>query len=436
MTTGLSISNPKPRKLPGPQLLHELVPRETSKGTAAVEYAAGDGSITSLCYGELHKQAEALAQRIVRATKQRKGDRFIVPILIPQSLDLYVSQLASLKAGGAFCPIVLDAPEERLRFILQDTGAKVLLTTSESIRQLPDFDGIEVIAVDEGQATTEIGPLNPQITPRDAAYVMYTSGSTGQPKGVIISHSAATQALLAHDEHIPRFSRFLQFASPTFDVSVFEIFFPWYRQSTLVSCDRKRLLNDLPAAINDLGVDACELTPSVASSLLRGRASVPSLRVLLTIGEMLKPSVVEDFGGSASECALLQGMYGPTEATIHCTVQTDFPKDMACGVIGFPLETVSSFVVKAQDENSSQIHSLEILKLGEEGELAVGGHQLADGYLNREEQTKAAFVEHPEYGMLYRTGDRARMLPNGSLECLGRISSGQVKLRGQVCDVA
>ncbi|KAK4495598.1 hypothetical protein PRZ48_012866 [Zasmidium cellare] len=433
METGLSISNPHPRRLPGPELLHELVPRDHQEGVAAVEHAVEDGSIISLGYGELHEKAEALARRIAEVVKrcQHQRDRFIVPILIPQSLDLYISQLASLKAGGAFCPIVLDAPEERLRFILQDTGASVLLTTTSFQPQLPTFDGIEIIAVDDGHQTTDSEPLNRHIRPQDAAYVMYTSGSTGKPKGVIISHSAVSQALLAHDEHIPKFSRFLQFASPTFDVSVFEIFFPWYRQRTLISCDRRRLLNDLPAAINDLRIDACELTPSVASSLLRGRASVPSLKVLLTIGEMLKPSVVEDFGGSASEIAILHGMYGPTEATIHCTLQTSFPKDMACGTIGSPLETVSAFVVKIPDENSSQSPALEILKLGEEGELAVGGHQLADGYLNREEQTKAAFVEHPEYGLLYRTGDRARMLPDGKLECLGRISNGQVKLRGQ-----
>lgn len=434
MKAELSISNPNPRKLPGPELLHELVPREQRQGIAAIEHAAEDGSIVSLSYGELHQNAEALARRIVEAAKHgpHRGDRFIVPILIPQSLGLYTSQLASLKAGGAFCPIVLDAPEERLRFILQDTGASVLLTTTFYQQQLPTFHGIEVIAVDDGHQTTDTEPLNLHTRPQDAAYVMYTSGSTGQPKGVIISHSAVTQALLAHNEHIPKFSRFLQFASPTFDVSVFEIFFPWYRQCTLVSCDRKRLLNDLPAAISDLRIDACELTPSVVSSLLRGRASVPSLKVLLTIGEMLKLSVVEEFGGGNSEPSLLQGMYGPTEATIHCTLQTNFPKDMACGMIGVPLETVSAFVVKIPDESSSQPQHLEIVNLGEEGELAVGGYQLADGYLNREEQTRAAFVEHPEHGLLYRTGDRARMRSNGKFECLGRISNGQVKLRGQV----
>jgi amino acid adenylation domain-containing protein len=354
--------------------------------------------------------------------------------LVPQCLDLYISQLATLKAGGAFCPIVLDAPEERLRFILKDINASILLTTAAHKSQLPHLEGVRILAVDEqdSSSSNEHNEPNVTISPQDAAYIMYTSGSTGQPKGVILSHSAATQALLAHDLHIPQFSRFLQFASPTFDVSVFEIFFPWLRMATLVSCDRRRLLNDLPKAIAELEIDACELTPSVASSLLQGRESVPSLKVLLTIGEMLKPSVVEDFGGDGETPAILHGMYGPTEATIHCTLQTYFPKDMSCGAIGIPLDTVSAFVIRIPDETNPSLSDLEILPMGEEGELAVGGYQLADGYLNREEKTREVFVEHPDHGPLYRTGDRAKMLPDGKLECLGRISSGQVKLRGQV----
>ena len=146
---------------------------------------------------------------------------------------------------------------------------------------------------------------------------MYTSGSTGTPKGVGISHGAATQSLLAHDMHIPQFSRFLQFAAPTFDVSVFEIFFPFFRGATLICCDREQMLDDLPGVIGKLEVDACELTPTVAGSLLRKRENAPGLKLLLTIGEMLSQPVINEFGGSEDASSMLWAMYGPTEATIH-----------------------------------------------------------------------------------------------------------------------
>ena len=123
--------------------------------------------------------------------------------------------------------------------------------------------------------------------------------------------------MLAHDRHIPQFFRFLQFAAPTFDVSVFEIFFPLFRGRTLISVRREEMLDDLPQVLRQMDVDACELTPSVAGSLLRKRDNAPRLKLLLTIGEMLNAPIVEEFGGGPGRESLLWAMYGPTEATIH-----------------------------------------------------------------------------------------------------------------------
>jgi amino acid adenylation domain-containing protein len=434
MAAQMSILNPHPQRLPGPSLLHDLVRYDVGDDIPALDYQDERGGRHITSYRELHAKSDCLARHLQDLREQSglsKAERFIVPVFIGQCPELYITQLAILKAGGAFCPVTLDVPEERLRFILEDASATVLVTTSELRNRLPLLEDVSVVIADDFTPSESGVSSTAVVEPSMAAYVMYTSGSTGQPKGVLLSHSAATQALLAHDRHILEFSRFLQFASPTFDVSVFEIFFPLFRGCTLVICERKTMLNDLPAAINALEVDAAELTPSVANSLLQGRKSVPKLRVLLTIGEMLKQSVVEDFGGSVDEAAVLHGMYGPTEATIHCTLQPNFAKDMPVNNIGIPLDTVSAYVVRpASAEHPADV--VEILPVGEEGELAVGGHQLADGYLNREEQTKAAFVSHPEFGQLYRTGDRAKIDSQQRLMCLGRISSGQVKLRGQV----
>src|SRR5690606_7811066 len=142
-------------------------------------------------------------------------------------------------------------------------SARVVITTSELASKLPRGDQSVLIidAATSEEPTTATQHRQPK--PSDLAYVMYTSGSTGTPKGVGVSHDAATQSLLAHDRHVPQFSRFLQFAAPTFDVSVFEIFFPLFRGRTLVSCTRPTMLNDLPGLIQRMDVDACELTPSV-----------------------------------------------------------------------------------------------------------------------------------------------------------------------------
>lgn len=430
MAVSLSVINPHPEVLEGPGLLHHLVRWADHSENSAIDHLGHDGKRRELSYSALDWMTTSLARKI---SPHLAPAHSVVPLLIPQTPELYIAQLAILKAGGAFCPLNLDAPPERVKFILQDVSANLVITTASLRDKIPPSENVHILLLDDevSDSKREDAVDLPVASPEDLAYVMYTSGSTGTPKGVGVSHSAATQSLLAHDRHIPTFSRFLQFAAPTFDVSVFEIFFPFFRGCTLVTCDRTDLLSDLPAMMRKLEVDAAELTPTVAGTLLQTRKAVPKLKLLLTIGEMLSTQVVQEFGGSENQPSILWGMYGPTEAAIHCTLQPQFSAESKVGNIGTPLDTVSAFVVAPPPEDQPTPVSLEILPIGQVGELAVGGHQLAVGYLNRHEQTAAAFVDHPMYGRLYRTGDKARVLPNGTLECLGRISSGQVKLRGQ-----
>lgn len=443
-TPSLSILNPSPKRIPGPSLLHQLVRDAPPRALLAIDYQASDKSRTSLSYPELHSRAERLARRILDSLLTSESEsgsgsgshgpqQLVVPLLLPQTPELYIAQLAILKAGGAFCPLNLDAPPERVKFILHDVSATIVITTTALRSKIDSLESnVRVIVVDHDDGPQHdldhFCHVGRETTPDSLAYVMYTSGSTGTPKGVGISHDAATQALLAHDGHIPYFSRFLQFAAPTFDVSVFEIFFPLFRGATLVCCSRADMLNDLPAVLRNLSVDACELTPTVAGSLLRSRENVPDLRLLLTIGEMLTGPVIKEFGRAEHRPGILWAMYGPTEATIHCTLQPSCEASSSPNNVGFPLDTVSAFIVAPLNDDGSG--HFEVLPYGETGELAVGGHQTAVGYINRPEQTSKVFVDSP-YGRLYRTGDKARMRGNGTIECFGRISDGQVKLRGQ-----
>ncbi len=329
---GLSILNANPTRLPGPSLLHELVPPAANDALcAAVDFLSENGQRVVLSYPRLHAASLALASGIscmlrsappLSASTLEAQDPLIIPILSPQSPQLYVAILAILKVGGAFCPLNTDAPPDRVRFILNDVKAKIVLVSRDLASKLPaDDKTYRTILIDDVLDGLETKgddfASDRELKPEDLAYVMYTSGSTGTPKGVSVSHLAATQSILAHDRHIPSFSRFLQFAAPTFDVSVFEIFFPLFRGVTLVGCNRAEMLTNLVGALKRMEVDACELTPSVAGSLLRQRSRAPSLRLLLTIGEMLTEPVIQEFGGDEHKMSILWGMYGPTEAAIH-----------------------------------------------------------------------------------------------------------------------
>ncbi|XP_014554506.1 hypothetical protein COCVIDRAFT_104780 [Bipolaris victoriae FI3] len=426
----LSILNGQPLFLEGPDLLHQLVPR-LHHDANAIDFLEHGSKRRKFSYTTLHSLSDAFAARITEILGKLESASSIIPVFLPQCPELYVVLLAILKAGKAFCPLNLDTPTERLKFILEDVSADIIITFGSYSEHIRTAANIHIVAADRELAGCHntFHHDSPQPSPDDLAYVLYTSGSTGLPKAVSVSHRAVTQSLLAHDRHIPAFSRFLQFAAPTFDVSIFEIFFPWFRGKTLVGCTRTQMLDDLPRTIANLDVDAAELTPTVVCNLLSGRSSVPGLKLLLTIGEMLTQPVIDEFGGDTTKESILWAMYGPTEAAIHCTIWPQFSTSDSTSTIGHPLDTVSAFILAP----SAGLHTppVDILPIGQAGELAIGGPQVAKEYLNRPDLTSTSFVEHPYYGRLYRTGDRARINEHGFLECLGRVVAGQVKLRGQ-----
>ncbi|KAB8297662.1 hypothetical protein EYC80_001470 [Monilinia laxa] len=433
MDTKISCLNDPPRHLSGPQLLHDLIRWDEHENSCAIDFTSHDRR-EKYRYKDIQACVASLVTRIKSTLRSNpiSQQQHIVPILLPQSPGLYISQLAILHSGGAFCPINLDAPKGRIKFVAGDISASIIITTLEFQESVSWENGPTIIIVDEFPAIpTKLEDVSESrgLTGNDLAYVMYTSGSSGTPKGVAVSHLAASQSLLAHEKLIPKFERFLQFAAPSFDVSVFEIFFPLTRGQTLVGCNRSQLLNDLPGMVNELEIDAVELTPTVVGALLQKRAYVPKLKLLMTIGEMLTRPIVEEFGGSDKKDSLLYGMYGPTEAAIHCTIHPKMEANAKPGNIGVPFETVSAFIAKEASGSGTE-QDLQFLPQGELGELILSGPQLADGYLNREEQNKAAFVTMGNKSY-YRTGDKGRILADGSIEIHGRMSGGQVKLRGQ-----
>jgi non-ribosomal peptide synthetase component F len=211
----LSIINERPSKLEGPSLLHNLV-RSSSHGATAIDFLEYGSKRRKFSYRTLHVLSDALAGRIASVLAKLGSASPIIPVLLPQSPELYVTLLAILKAGRAFCPLNLDSPTERLKFILEDISADLLITVSSYDKRVGAATNIEVLFADIELSRRDNQPsaVLPQPHTNDLAYVLYTSGSTGRPKAVSVSHRAVTQSLLAHDRHLPKFSRFLQFAAP------------------------------------------------------------------------------------------------------------------------------------------------------------------------------------------------------------------------------
>ncbi|WP_405704927.1 non-ribosomal peptide synthetase [Streptomyces sp. NBC_00069] len=383
------------------------------------------GADTSLTYDELDRLSDTVATRLT-AHGIRPGDR--VAVCLERSPRLVTALLGVLKAGAAYVPLDPAYPAERLRHCIEDSEAGALVCAKETsdalLRPGPDRSpGPPVLDIEDLTAPgEETGVRTVPGDPGAPAYVIYTSGSTGRPRGVAVPHRAVVNTLLGCLARHP-FTEddvWLQLTSPGFDVAAFEQFMPLVSGATLVYADdatrtdRAALHRTLATA----GVTVMVTVPSLLRAL--DRPDLAGVRVLLVAGE---PADVHDTCHFARDRVVVNG-YGPTEAAVLATTHQAQPGDGRARVpVGTALPGTAAHVVDRHGR---------LCATGVPGELWLSGAGLGDGYWNDPEQTGRLFTTHPALGpagRCYRTGDRVRRLPDGSIDYLGRLDH-QIKLRG------
>ncbi len=373
-----------------------------------------------LTYRELNQRANQLAHYL---QTRGVGPEVLVGICVPRSLEMVVGLLGILKAGGAYLPLDPEYPPDRLAFMLNDSRVKVLLTQEELVSLLSQHSG-ELICLDRdwGEIAQQ-SRENPGVRMRsdNLAYVIYTSGSTGQPKGVMLAHQGLcnlAQAQLQLFDLSPD-SHVLQFASISFDASVWEMIMAWGSGATLYLIPKACLLSGsaLVEQIRRHQITTVTLPPSILAML--PQEQVKTLQTIIVAGEACSPDLVSQWGRGRR----FFNAYGPTESTVCATVAEAVQNNQS-PPIGRAIANTQVYILDAQ---------MQLLPIGVPGELYIGGDGLARGYLNQPDLTRDRFVanpfsEQPE-SRLYKTGDLARYLPDGNLEFLGRIDH-QVKIRG------
>ena len=396
-------------------LIHHLVETQTHRTPDAP--AVIDGNLR-LTYRELDHQAAVLASRL---SLLGVGPDVLVGVLLTRSARCIVAFLAVLKAGGAYVPFDPDYPVDRLLYMAHDAQTGLLITERNLCNLLADYSGRVLTLTDDSDTISPGGPPSREhdISQNNLAYVLYTSGSTGQPKGIAIEHRGAT-ALIQWACNV--FSKeetagVLASTSMCFDLSIFEMFVPLSRGGTVILADNALQLPSLPAANQ---VTLINTVPSAMTELLRVNGVPASTRVINLAGEPLHQRLVRQIY-ELPTIDKVYNLYGPTEDTTYSTfalIRRDDPRPPS---IGRPISNTNVYV----------LDRLNIVAEGQTGELYIAGDGLARGYLHRPDLTAERFLPDPfgSGGRLYRTGDLARWRSDGKLEFLGRLDQ-QVKIRG------
>jgi amino acid adenylation domain-containing protein len=403
---------------PSVQGIHELFESQVEQTPDRIAVACGDVRLT---YRELNLRANQLADRLgelgVRAEER-------VGICVSRSAEMVVAVLGVLKAGGAYVPLDPAYPQERLAFMVQDSGASVLITEENLIKALPETEARLVCLSSDWEAFGTKAISNPQVyvTGENLAYVIYTSGSTGMPKGVAVEHRS-TIAFLRWASEVFRPEQLqgvMASTSLSFDLSVFELLAPLSSGGRVILVENALHLRAAGASEN---ITLVNTVPSAMAELVQTGGFPASVRTVNLAGEPLHSDLLREVY-KQTNVDQVHNLYGPSEDTTYSTFCRLEKAGLGEPSIGRPITNTQVYLLDAQ---------LEPVPIGVAGELYLGGAGLARGYLHQPELTAARFIPHPfsdqAGARLYWTGDLARYDAEGNIHFLGRVDH-QVKVRG------
>ncbi len=395
--------------------LHQLFKQQATNNPDKVAIVHLENQIT---YSELEQSSNQIANQILE-NGCKPGDT--IGILQHRGIEPLQSILGILKAGCNYLPMDLAHPQDRIQYYLEDSGATMLIVSDSVVTNFSELNDLQLtIRTATELCTGDIALSRTFSDPEAAAYILYTSGSTGQPKGVSIKHSALLNTIYAQKNAFKSNQEDInaQFASLAFDVSGAEIFGSLLMGATLVVCSSEIIKDTkrFEQYLTEQQVTCLQVAPAYLALL--DEHNLPTLKKIISAGEEAKPQDAVRFGKYVD----FYNAYGPTEASIY-TTSTLVDKSPGKNIpIGKPIANTEVYIVDKH---------LQIQPIGIPGELCVAGNGVAKEYLNRPELSAEKFIKNPfsKYPVLYKTGDLARILPNGQVEYLGR-NDEQVKLRG------
>lgn len=404
-----------------PQLpLHELIVQQCKIDPSKKAIKFGESEIS---YENLEKQVHQIAHYLKQQGVQ-PGD--FVAVALPRSIELITILLAIMESGAAYLPLDPNYPSKRLEFMLEDSGSKYLITTeSSSLKLHPNVLQLFVESIFSGLSKYSNTPLNIEVNNNQVAYILYTSGSTGKPKGVTVTHKNLVNLLYSVLERpgIQKTDKVISITTVSFDIAGFELYTSLLKGAQLILTSEEtakdpRLLLEI---LKKEEITVMEATPATWQMLLdTGWKNRLPLKAFCT-GEALPMVLAKNILSKVDE---LWNLYGPTETTIWSSIKKiDKTDDVV--TIGSPIANTQLYIMNEQEL---------LVEPGKIGELCIAGDGVAQGYWKRSELTNEKFIKNPfetELGpVLYRTGDLAKLLPSGEVQCLGRIDQ-QIKIRGQ-----